>query len=190
MYDHGAADAGRGRFNRSKDGSRDADATGLVPSLTGVPAVDAEARGAPVRAAPNGATRSTSGRASASSSPYRSAMHPVTTNRAPGRRRSESSSTVSIDSWRAASMKAQVLTTTRSASSGASAATRPSITRVPTSLSESTWFLGQPNVSIQYRSATRTIYWAMGYGNASRPGWGSPGPERSFRAPDGGTGVA
>ena len=56
---------------------------------------------------------------------------------------------VSIDSWRASSTKAQVLTTTTSAPSGLSAGTRPSASIVPTSLSESTWFLGQPNVSIQ-----------------------------------------
>ena len=59
-----------------------------------------------------------------------------------------------MDSWRAASMKAQVLTTTRSASSGEAAATKPSPVNVPTNLSESTWFFGQPKVSIQYRSAT------------------------------------
>ena len=56
---------------------------------------------------------------------------------------------VSIDSWRASSTKAQVLTTTTSAWSGPSAGTRPSASIVPTSLSESTWFLGQPKVSIQ-----------------------------------------
>src|SRR5918998_5891398 len=46
-------------------------------------------------------------------------------------------------------MKAQVLTTTRSARSGASAGTRPSASMVPVSLSESTWFFGQPSVSTQ-----------------------------------------
>ena len=55
-------------------------------------------------------------------------------------------------------MKAQVLTTTRSASSGESAASKPSTTRVPTNLSESTWFFGHPKVSIQYRSVTGSIY--------------------------------
>ena len=57
---------------------------------------------------------------------------------------------VSIDSWRASSTKAQVLTTTRSAVRGAvgrdqavGGAARP------VSLSESTWFLGQPEVSSQ-----------------------------------------
>src|SRR5437763_1270701 len=43
-------------------------------------------------------------------------MQPVTTIRAPSLRRSESSSATSIDSRRAASMKAHVFTTTRSAS--------------------------------------------------------------------------
>ena len=57
--------------------------------------------------------------------------------------------TVSIDSWRASSMNAQVLTTTRSAWSAPSAAVRPSASSVPASLSESTWFFGQPSVSTQ-----------------------------------------
>ena len=55
---------------------------------------------------------------------------------------------VSIDSWRAASMKAHVLTTTRSASPGSSDACSPSASSVPISLSESTWFFGQPSVSM------------------------------------------
>src|SRR5664280_1822309 len=59
-------------------------------------------------------------------------------------------------------MKAQVLTTTRSASSGEAAASKPSTVRVPTNLSESTWFFGQPNVSIQYRSATAPMYRGTG----------------------------
>src|SRR5689334_10858409 len=81
-------------------------------------------------------------------------MHPVTTRRAPGRRASPSASTVSIDSWRAASMKAHVLTTTTSASSGPAAGTSPSASIVPVSLSESTWFFGQPRVSTQTESGT------------------------------------
>src|ERR1700694_380792 len=89
-------------------------------------------------------------------------MQPVTTRRAPSRRASDSDSTVSMDSWRAASMNAQVLTTTRPASSGAPAAPNPSTVSVPTNLSESTWFFGQPNVSIQYRSATGPIYRGAG----------------------------
>ena len=56
---------------------------------------------------------------------------------------------MSIDSWRASSTKAQVLTTTTSASSGPAAAESPSATSRPPSLSESTWFLGQPRVSTQ-----------------------------------------
>ena len=36
---------------------------------------------------------------------------------------------------------------------------------MPANLSESTWFFGQPNVSIQYRSATRTIYRPKAAGN-------------------------
>src|SRR5947209_1682296 len=81
-------------------------------------------------------------------------MQPVTTRRASGRRASLRARTVSIDSWRAASMKAQVLTTTTSASSGASAGTSPSASIVPVSLSESTWFFGQPRVSTQKDCAT------------------------------------
>src|SRR6478735_7344291 len=78
-------------------------------------------------------------------------MQPVTTSRASSPFTSASDRTVSIDSWRASSMKAQVLTTTRSASAGSDAATRPSAARRPTSLSESTEFFGHPSVSIQYR---------------------------------------
>ena len=55
---------------------------------------------------------------------------------------------VSIDSCRASSMNAQVFTTTRSAAAGSSVATSPSASSVPTSLSESTWFFGQPSVSM------------------------------------------
>src|SRR5437763_5811141 len=51
-------------------------------------------------------------------------------------------------------MKAHVLTTTTSASSGPAAGTSPSASIVPVSLSESTWFLGQPRVSTQKESAT------------------------------------
>ena len=67
-------------------------------------------------------------------------------------------------------MKAQVLTTTRSASSGESAASKPSTVRVPTNLSESTWFFGQPKVSIQYRSATGPIYRGGAVRAPHRPG--------------------
>src|SRR4029450_10103855 len=49
----------------------------------------------------------------------------------------------------ASSMKGQVLTTTRSASSGAPAGTSPPASIVPVSLSVSTWFFGQPSVSTQ-----------------------------------------
>ena len=104
-------------------------------------------------------------------------MQPVTTRRAPSRRVSDRARTVSIDSWRAASMKAQVLTTTRSASSGESAASKPSTVSVPTNLSESTWFFGQPKVSIQYRSATGPIYRAAGALGAPGPGRGD-GPDQ------------
>ena len=47
----------------------------------------------------------------------------------PSRRRSARLRTVSIDSWRAASMKAQVLTTTRSAASGSAARSYPCAAR-------------------------------------------------------------
>jgi len=76
-------------------------------------------------------------------------MQPVMTTREPSARASLRASTVSMDSWRASSMKAQVLTTTRSASSAAPAGTRPSASIVPVNLSESTWFFGQPSVSTQ-----------------------------------------
>ena len=76
-------------------------------------------------------------------------MQPVTTSRAPVFRASESINTVSMDSWRAASMKAQVLTTTTSASSGDEAAAIPSPASDARTLSESTAFFGQPRVSTQ-----------------------------------------
>jgi hypothetical protein len=53
-------------------------------------------------------------------------------------------------------MKAQVLTTTTSASSAVTAGTKPSASNEPVSLAESTWFFGQPNVSTQKRRATAT----------------------------------
>ncbi len=65
-------------------------------------------------------------------------MQPVTTRRAPGARASARARMVSMDSVRAASMKAQVFTTTKSACSGASAGDIPSASSVPVSLSEST----------------------------------------------------
>ena len=109
-YAHGARAAGRGRFKRSNDGRASPVSspsvkvpTVLLPRVTGTP---------------KPTTRSTSGSAARSWSPWRSARHPVTTRRAPSSRAAASSRMVSIDSWRAASMKAQVLTTTRSASSG------------------------------------------------------------------------
>ncbi len=75
-------------------------------------------------------------------------MHPVTTMRAPSLRCSVSARIVSIDSRRASSMNAHVLTTTRSAADASSVAVIPSASNVPTSLSLSTWFLGQPKVSM------------------------------------------
>src|SRR5438270_13433675 len=77
-------------------------------------------------------------------------MQPVATRRAPGLRAPASCSSTSTDSSRAASMKAQVFTTTRSASAAARAGTRPSARNWATILSESTAFLGQPSVSTQY----------------------------------------
>ena len=74
-------------------------------------------------------------------------MQPVITSLASGRFVSASASATSIDSWRAASMNAQVLTTTTSASAGVGGATRPSASSDATTLSESTAFFGQPSVS-------------------------------------------
>ena len=129
--------------------------------------------GRPVgKATPKGATRSTSGRASANSSPYRSAMHPVTTSRAPCGGSFEKASTVSIDSWRAASMKAQVLTTTSSAGLRRFGRLESLGGQGPDQLVRVDLFFGQPNVSIQYRSATRTIY--RGMRTTERP-VGAPG---------------
>ncbi len=74
-------------------------------------------------------------------------MQPVTTSRAPGRFASASARAVSIDSCRAASTNAQVLTTIRSASSAWPAGVSPSARSEATTLSESTAFFGQPKVS-------------------------------------------
>src|SRR5262249_48343981 len=57
-----------------------------------------------------------------------------------------SSRIVSIDSSRARSMKAQVLTTRHSASSARSASGNPASVSMPSISSESTWFFGQPRV--------------------------------------------
>src|SRR6478672_5359020 len=76
-------------------------------------------------------------------------MQPVTTRREPSLRTSPRARVVSIDSWRAASMNAHVLTTTRSAPEASAAGTRPSASRLATTLSESTAFFGHPNVSTQ-----------------------------------------
>ena len=57
-----------------------------------------------------------------------------------------SSRIVATDSSRARSMKAQVLTTRHSASSGRSASGTPAAASIPSISSESTWFFGQPRV--------------------------------------------
>src|SRR6185312_12387679 len=95
-------------------------------------------------------------------------MHPVTTTRAPVFRASVRARTVSIDSWRAASTKAQVLTTTSSASSARAAGSRPSARRLATTLSESTAFFGHPRVSTQKDGSL----------TAGQGTWGCPGHPR------------
>ena len=107
---------------------------------------------------PNPTTASTSGRASANSLPYRSAMQPVTTSRFPSLGKSDFSlcsaasrspappsltcsdklKIASTDSSLADSTNAQVFTTTRSASSAPSARRIPSASSEPAILSEST----------------------------------------------------
>src|SRR5574341_466782 len=57
-----------------------------------------------------------------------------------------SSRIVATDSWRARSMKAHVLTTRHSASSGRGATWWPAAASMPSISSESTWFFGQPRV--------------------------------------------
>ncbi len=85
-------------------------------------------------------------------------MQPVTTSRAPGRLTSASARAVSIDSCRAASTNAHVLTTIRSASSARSTGANPSARSEATTLSESTAFFGQPKVSTKNRGATDESY--------------------------------
>src|SRR3954464_3490128 len=84
-------------------------------------------------------------------------MQPVATSRAPSLRAAPRARRVSIDSSRAASMKAHVFTTTTSASAAASAGVRPSARSCATILSESTAFLGQPSVSTQYLGPVTSV---------------------------------
>src|SRR5436190_11570529 len=100
-------------------------------------------------------------------------MQPVTTTREPSRRASLRAITVSTDSCRASSMKAHVLTTMRSASSADAARSMPPASNVPPILPESTWFLGQPNVSTQKRSPMGPSYRTL------------PGPPQCRDAPSG-----
>src|SRR5512145_642143 len=71
---------------------------------------------------------------------------------------------VSIDSSRARSMKAHVLTMMHSASSGCDASGNPASVSMPSISSESTWFFGQPRVvrwtfipGAQYTVATAAL---------------------------------
>ena len=134
-YAHGRSEAGRRKLSKSNCGasaSAIADSpSGRVRKLTGTP---------------KPATRSTSGRASASSTPYRSAMQPVTTIRESAERSLSKAKIVLIDSSLASSINAHVLTTTKSATDGSSVGVRPSSISDPAILSESTWFLGHPKV--------------------------------------------
>ena len=125
-YAHGDELLGRGKFNKSSDGTG-ADPTGISFFGAGV-----------CTGTPKPATKSTSGNSSASSCPYRSAMQPVTTRRDDFLRCSSRLRIVSIDSRRASSMNAHVFTTTKSASSAESVANMPSANKVPINLSEST----------------------------------------------------
>src|SRR3954470_8001970 len=107
-------------------------------------------------------------------------MHPVTTRREPDFLASPSARTVSIDSWRAASTKAHVFTTTRSAAAASSATTRPSARRLATTLSESTAFFGHPSVSTQKDCAVTAAQATGGCsGGLSRD---RPGDAASFGA--------
>ncbi len=135
-YAHGARGAGRGSSRRSRT------PVGRVTNSTG----------ASDPSPANPTTASTSGNAAASSSPARSARQPVTTKRDPGLRASSRARVASMDSVRASSTKAQVFTTTRSASPAEAAGTRPSSRSEPTTLSESTAFFGQPRVSTKKRA--------------------------------------
>src|SRR5436190_14754938 len=73
-------------------------------------------------------------------------------------------------------MNAQVLTTTTSASATVDAGSYPSARSVPVSLSESTWFFGQPRVSTQKRRATPNRLGEIQIVNA-----GARGPRRNCR---------
>src|SRR5205809_4042388 len=71
-----------------------------------------------------------------------------------------SSRIVATHSSRARSMKAHVLTTRHSASSGRSASGNPASVSMPSMSSESTWFLGQPSV----------VRWTFMLGTSVYPG--------------------
>ena len=126
-YAHGFPEAGRGRFKRSNSGT-----SAFLVKETGTP---------------KPATWSTSGSESCISFPYLSAMQPVTTILLSSFRSSAIFKIVSIDSSRASSTKAQVLTTIRSASFKSSVDFIPSANNVPAIFSESTSFFGQPRVT-------------------------------------------
>src|SRR5205085_4854057 len=78
-------------------------------------------------------------------------------------------------------MKAQVLTTTRSASAAERARVSPSPRRDAATLSESTAFLGQPSVSIQNRSPGRAA--AAARREAPPDGFGDPMSRLAYRLP-------
>src|SRR5262245_18059482 len=83
------------------------------------------------------------------SSFLRSARQPATTTEPtrPCRFSSSISRMTARDSWRAASMKPQVLTTTTSAPSASGTRARPSWASLPSIRSESTVFFGQPRLT-------------------------------------------
>ena len=97
--------AGRGRLRRSKLGSG-TDDTGMsfrsvppgAPTRNDGVSVPLRSVGSTENASPNPAIWSTSGSSAASSSPYRSAIQPVTTNFEPSLRCSCRAKIVSIDS--------------------------------------------------------------------------------------------
>src|SRR5215471_7918894 len=74
-----------------------------------------------------------------------------------------SSRIVLIDSSRARSMKAHVLTMTHSASSGAVASGNPASVSMPSMSSESTWFFGQPSV-VRWTFMPEAVYRTSGVG--------------------------
>src|SRR5688572_8788649 len=124
---------------------------------------------------------STSGNSLRISSPYRCVRHPVTMSarQAPSFLSLASSRIVLIDSSRARSMNAHVLTIKHSASSAVSTSGNPACVSIPSISSESTWFLGQPRVVRWIFIIADRLLYAHAQTRSVREGRGRAGRRRA-----------